>query len=355
MWMIRGKSGFEIYKFTDRFVTDILLWACENEGVDNTAKINGTNMTSELEVLAKNGRYRRLRNEMIKLANCKEIKKVNYIFNFYKNKYINIVRGDVKQRCKINEETLEILRGMFGYFYEQLIDNKKLWEAYGHGEDFKRKTEIRELIGENRVCPYCDQGYLESTRKNNMDHYLPREKFPFLSLHWRNIIISCISCNGILVKGSNWFLPILHPYFDKIEDVVIFDFDRNNQEIDICINKRTCNISRAKKRTYNFIQLFNFKDLYSGSWAEVENEKNLIDKEIECMYHINKFNLNKENIYEILVEKSIENRKCELKNKAGKLAFAKLKYDYAEHYKENCDYELLEWLICENEHRLKIK
>ncbi|BCA30798.1 hypothetical protein GO594_30115 [Pseudomonas otitidis] len=61
-------------------------------------------------------------------------------------------------------------------------------------------------------CPYCGIG-----RVATLDHYLPKSKFPRLSILVTNLVPSCRDCNlggkGVAVATSEGDQPI-HPYFD---------------------------------------------------------------------------------------------------------------------------------------------
>lgn len=62
-----------------------------------------------------------------------------------------------------------------------------------------------------RICPFCGFGQVDT-----LDHYLPKAKFPLLSIHPNNLVPSCTPCN----KGKNAGIATskneqcLHPYFD---------------------------------------------------------------------------------------------------------------------------------------------
>jgi len=349
MWRNRT-NYYEIYKFTDKFTSDILIWACENRGINTVEEIEKTKMSDELAVFAKNKEYTRFREEMISLSKCKEILKVHYLFNLYKKKYINIIQGSTKPRCTLNKETLGSLKNTFKYYYTELLDNPLFWKTYNPDEEYKTKQEVREQLSKKKVCPYCDQTYITSAKKTNMDHYLPISEFPFMGLHWRNLVVSCAICNGILLKNSGWYLPILHPYFDDIERTIFFSFDKDAEEIDIASKNKVNNITRCKQRAKNLLNLFDLKEKYSGTWCEVNNEHDLMDTKIENAYHENKGKLNEDSIYNLAQER-IDIRRNELKEKAGKMSFAKLKYDYLNEYRQNLDSEMLNWFLMEQKKR----
>lgn len=63
-----------------------------------------------------------------------------------------------------------------------------------------------------RICPFCGFGQVTT-----LDHYLPKAKFPLLSIHPNNLVPSCADCN----KGKSAAIAItkgqqsIHPYFDQ--------------------------------------------------------------------------------------------------------------------------------------------
>lgn len=63
-----------------------------------------------------------------------------------------------------------------------------------------------------RICPFCGFGQVTT-----LDHYLPKAKFPLLSIFPKNLVPSCADCNkgksaGIAISKNE---QCLHPYFDQ--------------------------------------------------------------------------------------------------------------------------------------------
>lgn len=56
-----------------------------------------------------------------------------------------------------------------------------------------------------RVCPYCSEEVIEPTdnTKKQIDHFLPKRKYPFFALSYYNLIPSCDTCNEVGNKGTN--------------------------------------------------------------------------------------------------------------------------------------------------------
>lgn len=119
----------------------------------------------------------------------------------------------------------------------------------------KHGYEDKEVFGKNdkmdfvndthlRVCPYCGRHYIFSLKKRTddylrpeIDHFLPRSKYPMFAMSFFNLIPSCRECNGLQSKGENDpytrrtdTLKIMHPYEYKNEDLT-FQFYSESPDI----------------------------------------------------------------------------------------------------------------------------
>lgn len=62
-----------------------------------------------------------------------------------------------------------------------------------------------------RICPYCGRAFIYGVQqvgsktvvKPQIDHFLPKSKYPFLALSFMNLIPSCQTCNMKDCKGDN--------------------------------------------------------------------------------------------------------------------------------------------------------
>lgn len=69
-----------------------------------------------------------------------------------------------------------------------------------------------KMLAPLSICPFCGFGHVST-----LDHYLPKAKFPLLSILPSNLVPSCADCNkgkcaGIATTKSE---QCLHPYFDQ--------------------------------------------------------------------------------------------------------------------------------------------
>lgn len=107
--------------------------------------------------------------------------------------------------------------------------NKKntLMNLYPGKEDQVQKHYIDELRATFKsdsymLCPYCGRPIFDE-----IDHYLPKSKYPEFSLLSKNMVPSCSDCNGLkdnlIPEGSHEYF--LHPYFDHGIDAQVIYFE----------------------------------------------------------------------------------------------------------------------------------
>ncbi|WP_294958269.1 hypothetical protein [uncultured Fibrobacter sp.] len=112
----------------------------------------------------------------------------------------------------------------FGYenFEDGNYKINEVWNAY----EFTKKMNLD-------ICPYCGRQYIftigdikEKNGRPQIDHYFPKDKYPYLSCSLYNFIPSCPLCNhqkgnkyNVVKKdGSIKWVP--YPYIDCFEEVV---------------------------------------------------------------------------------------------------------------------------------------
>lgn len=102
------------------------------------------------------------------------------------------------------------IRDFFINLYVQVLD--------GNGFNDKYSTTLREHFNEFRrlnsdttLCPTCGIGELkmsESITRDQYDHFLPKALYPFSSVNFENLVLSCKECNSPDVKGEKDTLAV---------------------------------------------------------------------------------------------------------------------------------------------------
>lgn len=102
------------------------------------------------------------------------------------------------------------LRILFEAFYEIALRDGLPRDVWGNtGKSFDRARFVEMFKEENygRVCPLCD-GDMNGPE---VDHWLPKSKYPALSCHPKNLVPVCNRCNSRACKGEQFPLDIGDP------------------------------------------------------------------------------------------------------------------------------------------------
>ena len=110
-------------------------------------------------------------------------------------------------------------------------------------DSLKRNTEMNAIKLYNeiniKVCPYCNLSNIslyktsKATKRGHLDHFYPKEKYPYLALSLYNLVPSCYYCNSNF-KGSKEVSldKYIHPYFDNFGSNAKFDYIPSELNLD---------------------------------------------------------------------------------------------------------------------------
>jgi len=211
-------------------------------------------------------RFSDLINSFISTNTLKDIEDY-YSLYLEQNRKINKKNYNVKEE-KIDDDLKKIF---IEFFYESFFNKDKIWslidsskykEGYSRSrfhENFKRENNIY-------ICPYCDMDTIINTSNKEVEHFLPKSKYPFLAMNAYNLISSCIACNkSIEGKGTTIYIPINSPYNKQIGEEVIYTNDIINKQITLQGND---------KKTINYLKTLNLIERYkSNTIFEIVQEK----------------------------------------------------------------------------------
>lgn len=113
------------------------------------------------------------------------------------------------------------------YLYSALFDNAEIWGAIGLPQLTREKFHDNFRLDNDypAACPYCDMDTINSRGSIKVEHFLPKSKFPLISVHPLNLLSACEACNsGGFGKGSKVVRKLVSPYFEAISDSVQFEF-----------------------------------------------------------------------------------------------------------------------------------
>lgn len=147
------------------------------------------------------------------------------------------------------------------------------------------------------ICPYCT---IKSV--NTIDHFLPKSKFPVLSVTPSNLVPSCRDCNTQKKydypkdKDSQTF----HPYFDKIDDepwIVAELIDTEPLILQFKIEKLLNWSNNKYRRVITHFDAYNIKQLFSNEANRELRARQFYFKKLQSR-DINEFKQHLQETYE---------------------------------------------------------
>nr|WP_142940619.1 HNH endonuclease [Bacillus thuringiensis] len=228
-------------------------------------------VSEELKIFKKSEAVDTTTHSVLKVATAtnlkKHITKLKYEDYDILQKYLDLTKNYEKILSNLYNDSTEYsssLQQSFTYLYENLLEAKTFNMAIGN----KDKVAIDEfknlLLLEHNVCPYCDWYEIEIAGVS-IDHFLPKSKFPLLSIYPKNLVMACPTCND-RIKRDCIKLPIFHPYYDEVAQ--FFKFSLINEEIQTSFVEGISQLDETKVK--NFLALFKIEKRF--------NENRMVNK-----------------------------------------------------------------------------
>lgn len=217
----------------------------------------------------------------------------------YKYKDFLLYLFGYQEFCDLNQYVSNELLTQENYI--QIKSNlKKYWTPYNF-----------VLLSNVRVCPYCNRQYItplyiHSSLKGvhklraDLDHFYPKNKYPYFSMSLYNLVPCCKFCNSSLKSIKEFDLNDINPYEENFDDYFKFRLDFS-LGIKIYIEK-----VKASTSLERFLDCFQLEALYNYHKNQAEElvKKRLIypDSYIEELYKNNEvYFSSKEEIKQIII------------------------------------------------------
>ncbi|AZA73766.1 HNH endonuclease [Chryseobacterium indoltheticum] len=172
---------------------------------------------------------------------CENLKTKNHNYSFDES-VKDLLKVDIIDKLLLSEpRDLVILTQQIDAVVleeKETVALEDLFKKSGYKTFFQTNNGREFLNHLNRsTCSYCNRNYtINITSKNasaQLDHWFPKDKFPFLALSFFNLIPSCSSCNhmkGNSDKDKGWWSTtaldeLIHPYFEEADHKFKFDFN----------------------------------------------------------------------------------------------------------------------------------
>ena len=97
---------------------------------------------------------------------------------------------------------------------------------------FATKDVVNKILWEMAipVCPYCNRLYITVLKRKKvrpqLDHFFPKQRYPYLALCLYNLVPSCGVCNQAKADlNAMEETPILYPYEEEFGKEIVFALD----------------------------------------------------------------------------------------------------------------------------------
>ncbi|WP_223546815.1 hypothetical protein [Priestia aryabhattai] len=134
----------------------------------------------------------------------------------------------------------ESLKDLFVNLYDQVLSGNSFQNSIkktlrDHFDEFSQTNEDITL------CPLCGIGELKKAQdetRDQYDHYLSKTLYPFSSVNFHNLVLSCKECNSFDVKGNKDIIAIstgklFFPYDDKHQGVsLVANVSQDNTKLE---------------------------------------------------------------------------------------------------------------------------
>ncbi|GAB2698715.1 hypothetical protein GCM10011495_32760 [Hymenobacter frigidus] len=87
---------------------------------------------------------------------------------------------------------------------------KVLFNKYNH-----KQVKLALVDETNGKCAYCESK-VTHVYPGDIEHIIPKSKFPDLAFDWENLTFSCSICNNLKSDYYDPTYPVVNPYFDII-------------------------------------------------------------------------------------------------------------------------------------------
>lgn len=223
------------------------------------------------------------------------------------------------------------LKDTFTYFYTNLIKSKKFNEKFLDTTSIEIE-KFRRLMTLRSACPYCDI-YKFEFDLSSVDHFVPKAKYPLLSIFPLNLVVACTACND-RIKKENIKFPIVHPYFENVVENFCFEYSVDDKVLKIKFPNTISAID--KKKTENFLELFEIEDRYNDNYKDVY--ENLIEdiqgRVLEGLNMVKEDRIDNTDIekqyIETVIQRIISKRIDYIQNISGTQGLTKVKLDLLE-------------------------
>jgi len=190
------------------------MWSHVHSQLKKVIKSNGLSATKKRSAITLTP------NENIFINSINTEQKLKEILSAIPSKLRDLINEFERSNPTMRTKTSNINRVLYNVFISRTYEEKSRFDGLKFVNDIGLQT-----------CPYCNRAYIQSVSKRGIvrpqiDHFFPKDKYPYLGVSFFNLIPSCYVCNGTTVKGNedSYKDNLVSPYEIKSDDFK-FGFD----------------------------------------------------------------------------------------------------------------------------------
>ena len=186
--------------------------------------------------------------------------------------------------CNVNIPALNCVNSIIHNFYTEILGRSGVpANVMEYSTTFNRRDVLSSFIRTNRklkVCPGCDgspPAISGGVVHEDIDHFFPKSKYPFLAIHPLNLTPYCKYCNQTYKRdkdvldspGVANLTDIYHPYLRPARDEVqiIIERNRDNGKPHLYL-RSNCNDSKSTVRLNSLKYLLELEARWQGDLIE---------------------------------------------------------------------------------------
>jgi len=156
---------------------------------------------------------------------------------------------------KVHTKAIEYVKTIMQNFYSEIICGSGVPEfVLETGSEFNHDDILKSYLRTNphlKVCPGCDGAPPSISNQEiheDLDHFFPKSKYPFLSIHPLNLTPYCKHCNQTYKRSkdvmetpgvtslADIYHPFLHPAQEEIQIIVRRDLEHS--QVRLCLSPK---------------------------------------------------------------------------------------------------------------------
>jgi hypothetical protein len=151
--------------------------------------------------------------------------------------------------------------------FHHIVYNIFISSIYNNTERFDKLDFIEQIQVD--TCPYCNRSYIyylskDKKIKPELDHFYPKDIYPYFGMSFYNLIPSCQTCNGFGAKSKQdpASVYLTNPYLINPDDFEFTYEPVSGHILSTVLDKKSIKVI-IRKKLPGHLDVFRLDDLYA--------------------------------------------------------------------------------------------